>query len=193
MKKLTKWMAIIGIIVMMNFNSYSQVSVLGNAGAVGNYVGWNAAQPFPVTVAHKGNFPILFETNGINRMILDNGGGGQAGGRLALGNNLPAGFAPQSRMHIHQVGVNNNATYIRFTNSLTGALNTDGFAIGNSSNLFPPPSGEVNMFQYEQAPIIMLAPMLTALLQCHANGFVCKTGKIFPYQFPGVQPMVLLV
>jgi len=89
MKKLTKWMAIIGIIVMMNFNSYSQVSVLGNAGAVGNYVGWNAAQLFPVTVAHKGNFPILFETNGINRMTIFGGTGGATAGRIAIGNSFP--------------------------------------------------------------------------------------------------------
>ena len=51
----------------------AQVSTPFNFGFPANYVGWNAAQLFPVTVAHKGNFPILFETNGINRMILDNG------------------------------------------------------------------------------------------------------------------------
>jgi len=113
MKKLTKWMAIIGIIVMMNFNSYSQVSVLGNAGAVGNYVGWNAAQLFPVTVAHKGNFPILFETNGINRMTIFGGTGGATAGRIAIGNSIPGTFVPLARLHLLQFGAGNNGLMLR--------------------------------------------------------------------------------
>ena len=119
MKKLTKWMAIIGIIVMMNFNSYSQVSVLGNAGAAGNYVGWNAAQLFPVTVSHKGNFPINFQTNGTQRMTIMN-----TTGFVGIG----AGFtAPKSYLHIDDNGI--FGRMFQVTNVATGINVDDGFLI----------------------------------------------------------------
>ena len=77
MEKHTKRITIIGIMVLFNFISQAQVSVLGNAGAAGNYCGWNAAQAFPVRVEHKGNQPINFHTNGAQRMtILASAGGG---------------------------------------------------------------------------------------------------------------------
>ena len=77
------------------------------------------------------NVPINFITNGTQRMIIDNGGTGTAAGRIAIGNNLPSGFLPTARFHIHQPG---RAEYIRFTNNSTNILNTDGFAMGFQTN-----------------------------------------------------------
>jgi hypothetical protein len=50
----------------------AQVSTPTN-GAPGNathYLGWNATRMFPLTISHKGNFPINFETDGINRITM---------------------------------------------------------------------------------------------------------------------------
>jgi hypothetical protein len=66
------WIGVIVLILLSSFPAIAQVSVLGNAGAAGNYCGWNAAQAFPVDVAHKGNYPINFQTNAIQRMTIMN-------------------------------------------------------------------------------------------------------------------------
>jgi len=60
----------------------AQVSTPFNFGFPANYVGWNAAQLFPVTVAHKGNLPINFQTNGTQRMTIMNTTGFVDIGRL---------------------------------------------------------------------------------------------------------------
>ncbi len=166
----------------------SQVSIPTNVN-IGNspawYVGWNPLVTVPLRIEHQGNQQITFSTNGFNRMFLDNGGAGQAGGRLALGNNLPAGFAPQSRLHIHQTGVANNNTYIRFTNSLTGPGPTNGFAIGNTSNLSGPANGDVNLLQYQPAPLIMLAPNAHSAQTLPYEWFRLQNGTITPLPTPG--------
>ncbi len=62
----------IGLLVVLTVSktSIAQVSSLGNGfpGGAADYVGWNATRLFPVTIAHKGNFPINFQTNNIQRM-----------------------------------------------------------------------------------------------------------------------------
>jgi hypothetical protein len=133
-------------------NANSQVSTPANFGTITDYVGWNAAQAFPLLIEHKGNQRINFSTSGGIRMLID-AGGGLNGGRLAIGNNLPALFAPQSRVHIHQTGNTSplNQTYVRFTNNQTGPTATDGFAIGNNSSSSGPILGDVQLQQYEQA------------------------------------------
>ena len=50
----------------------AQVSTPFNFGFPANYVGWNAAQAFPLTIAHKGNQPLNFQTNGTQRMTILN-------------------------------------------------------------------------------------------------------------------------
>jgi len=63
------------------------------------------------------NNPLMFTTNGIERMLINNGGIGVADGRVALGNNLPFGFIPANRLHLHQDSGTNG---IQFTNNFTG-------------------------------------------------------------------------
>jgi hypothetical protein len=53
----------------------AQVSTPFNFGVAANYVGWNAAQGFPLTIAHKGNQPLNFQTNGTQRMTILNTNG----------------------------------------------------------------------------------------------------------------------
>lgn len=122
------------------------------------------------------NTSLLFQTNSFTRFMIANGPGtgnaGMNGGRIGIGNNLPANFIPQSRIHIHQIGLNTpvaNNTYIRFTNSFTGAGANSGFAIGNSNGAFGP-LGDVQMLQYQSAPILMLAP----------NG---HSAQVLPYEW----------
>lgn len=111
-----------------------QVSTPANFGFPGDYVGWNAAQAFPLNITHRGGQPINFRTNygfapagAGNRMIITDGGFGFADGRIAMGNNLINGFAPQDRLHLNQTA---GTTAIRFTNGVTGSTATDGFQVG---------------------------------------------------------------
>jgi hypothetical protein len=71
---------------LLGITSFAQVSVPTNSapGAATNYVGWDATRLFPLTVSHKGNFPINFETNGTERMRLT------PTGELGVGTSTPA-------------------------------------------------------------------------------------------------------
>jgi hypothetical protein len=165
MKKL--WLLIVGVAGLISPTLVNgQATQANNVRTPAAFVGWNGLGPNagPLEIRNDFNQPILFATNNFNRMIIDNGAGfgnaGLNGGRISIGNNLPNNFAPQSRVHIHQTGggpFSTNNTYVRFTNALTGATATDGFAIGNSSGLFTP-QGDVQLQQFEQAPIILQAP-----------------------------------
>jgi hypothetical protein len=165
MKKL--WLLIVGVAGLISPTLVSgQATQANNVRTPAAFVGWNGLGPNagPLEIRNDFNQPILFATNNFNRMIIDNGAGvgnaGLNGGRISIGNNLPNNFVPQSRVHIHQTGggpLSTNNTYVRFTNGLTGATATDGFAIGNSSGLFTP-QGDVQLQQFEQAPIILQAP-----------------------------------
>ena len=43
-----------------------------NGGGVANYyVGWNAASTIPLSIEHRGNFPINFSTNNFQRMTIN--------------------------------------------------------------------------------------------------------------------------
>ncbi len=67
------------------------------------------------------NLPIRFHTNGFERMVVTQGGNGVIGGRVAFGNDLPAGFEPQSRLHLHKTdnGTGTDGCYIQFTSDNT--------------------------------------------------------------------------
>lgn len=71
------------------------------------------------------NISIRFGTNGINRQIIQNGGIGSNAGRIGFGNNLPVGFTPLSRLHLHQTNAVNT---IRFTTN--NMANGAGFEVG---------------------------------------------------------------
>lgn len=79
MKKLNNTLLVILFITLIGLqtNVTAQVTTLGNGfpGVATDYSGWNATRLFPFTVAHKGNFPINFQTNGIQRMTIRNGTG----------------------------------------------------------------------------------------------------------------------
>ena len=56
-----------------------------------------------------------------------NGLNGNNDGRIAIGNDLPIGFTPTGRLHLHQTGGNN---FLRFTNNFTGTGGGDGLFLG---------------------------------------------------------------
>ena len=67
------------------------------------FVGFNGVGvPEELQIRNDFNLPISFHTNGIQRILVDNGGGGFAAGRVAMGNNLPNNFAARDRLHLHQ-------------------------------------------------------------------------------------------
>lgn len=152
--------------VTLSVEFQAQSTSANNIGLAGKFIGYS------------NNFVLPFQTNGFNRMLIDNGPGGINAGRISIGNNLPIGFAPQSRIHIHQTGgIGLNNTYIRFTNNLTGAGPTNGFAIGNSSSIFN--FGDVNLLQYQPAPIMMLAPNAHSLQTLPYEWFRLQNGAVF--------------
>ena len=103
MKQQLRMIVLIAVITLSKFNAYAQVSVPSNAGLPANYVGWNAAQLFPLIIQHKGAQPINFWTNNIHRMTILDGTGGASSGFVGIGN----GFTdPKSRLHLHQLGNN---------------------------------------------------------------------------------------
>ena len=71
------------------------------------------------------NSPLGFVTNGIQRMLIEDGASGFADGRIAMYDVIPVGFAAQDRLHLHQ-GV--RGPMIRFTNTATGF--NGGFRVG---------------------------------------------------------------
>jgi len=66
------------------------------------------------------NSQIWYQTNGFNRMMMNNGANANTDGRIVMGNNIPAGFAPQARLHLLQFG--------------TGAPNANMFRTDGNSN-----------------------------------------------------------
>ncbi len=110
-----------------NTNAQSTISGTGPAGHLAfigqqptHYLGWqnNAIPLYFRTGFHGGTR---------NRMLIRQGGFGVAGGRVAMGNNLPNNFIPRSRLHLHQTA---GVTDIRFSNNVTGSFTNDGLQIG---------------------------------------------------------------
>ena len=64
--------------MMASIHAFGQASVLGNAGAPGNYLGWNNLQGFPLDIRHDGNQPIDWYTDAIQRVTLSPTYTGQA-------------------------------------------------------------------------------------------------------------------
>ena len=67
MRKIYTTVMAIGMMALP-FAVSAQVSVLGNNGIPSNYVGWNAAQTFPLQIRHNGNQPIDFITDNTHRL-----------------------------------------------------------------------------------------------------------------------------
>ena len=157
MKKLIQLTVIIGMMMLFPYVVGAQVTTPNNFGGVLDYVGWNAAQVFPLNIQHFGPQPIRFRTNfgaaplgAGNRMIITDGGFGNNGGQIAIGNNLPNAFIPADRFHVHQTG---GPTYMRISANFTGNSATDGTSFGLRG---VPPAALVAAFevhQWETAPI----------------------------------------
>ncbi len=116
-KQMKRMLALLLIAIGLKTNVLAQVSSLGNGfpGAATDYCGWNATRLFPLTVAHKGNFPINFQTNGTQRMTIMN-----TTGFVGIGVT-----APTELLHIND-GAN---SYLHVTNG-TGSTATDGLKVG---------------------------------------------------------------
>ncbi len=67
MRQIYKTVMAIGMMALP-FAVSAQVSVLGNNGLSSDYVGWNAAQTFPLQIRHNGNQPIDFITDNTHRL-----------------------------------------------------------------------------------------------------------------------------
>jgi hypothetical protein len=74
MKKITLIAVITIVLLLPCIQLNAQVSTGFNFGVAGDYVGWNAAQAFPLNIRHNAAQPINFWTNGTQQMtILPNG------------------------------------------------------------------------------------------------------------------------
>ena len=78
--------------------------------AAGNWEtgGNDAFNPNPVNTGNNylgtsagTNIPLRIGTNGTTRLLVNNGTNANNAGRIAMGNNLPVGFQPQDRLHLH--------------------------------------------------------------------------------------------
>jgi hypothetical protein len=78
-----------------------------------------------VTLQTEANADMLINTGGnINRIVIKDGGVGSASGNIAIGNNLPANFNPNARLHLHHD--DNSQVNLRFTHAGTGPTASDG-------------------------------------------------------------------
>ena len=131
-----KWTAIVMTFIILGFtNAYSQ-NVINNAGGVNWRMGGNNLSATGSTVF--GTFaplaqPIFIYSNGFERMLINNLGNGNNDGQIAMGNNLPVGFTPTARLHLHQDGGNN---FMRYSTNTTGSGALNGFATGINNNGF---------------------------------------------------------
>lgn len=173
----------ITICLLPSFSSAQGGSPSNTRLGPGNFLGFSGGIPGQLDIRNDFNQQMLFSTNSFTRMIIDNGGGLQAGGRIAIGNNLPAGFNPSARLHIHQItaATTSNTPFVKFTTNVTGSLVTDGFSIGNSSQALLPNVGEVHLMQYETEPMILSAPNAnpTSTNLLPYEWFRIENGKIF--------------
>lgn len=129
------------------------------------------------------NAALIFRTTNSPRMMIDGGAAAglssQSAGQVAISNNLSGGFTPQARLHIHHNLFSLNSTiapFIRFTTSSTGAGNTDGFTIGNSTNFIGNNLGRVDLEQFETAPIVFSLPNSNA-----------TSPNLLPYEWLRIQ------
>ena len=127
-KILALLLALIGSIA----NIEAQVTIVGNGapGVPTDYAGWDATRLFPLTVAHKGDFPINFQTNGTQRMTIMN-----TTGYVGIG--LPAPLYPldvQDNINVNTTGFLNGYRINGFTVLQTPALENVFVGRGSAAN-----------------------------------------------------------
>ncbi|MBL4652865.1 MAG: tail fiber domain-containing protein [Flavobacteriales bacterium] len=101
----------------------------GGGNGTERFVLFNPANTNDAVLQTTQNGAMRFATNGTTqRMLIRPGGTDNNAGRIALGNDLPMGFVPMDRLHLHQQ--NGGNTMIRFTNDNAIA----GLRIGTQPN-----------------------------------------------------------
>ncbi len=132
------------LVVADNLSIYAQathgVGALGNRRlAATDFLGWDGlgVNPGPLDIRNDFADNINFRTGPgqFLRMLMRDGGAGNNAGRIAMGNNLPDGFIPRSRLHLHQTGGN---VRLQFTRNNVGNLGSDGFQLGITGVLNTP-------------------------------------------------------
>ncbi len=148
------------------------------------FLGARAGSTVPLTLKTIPNLPIIFQTQGTrNRMIIMPGGTSPIDGRIAMGNNLPAGFAPAARLHLHQTGLPVIANFLKLTNNSTGITATDGFDIGIIA------TGIAEIRQREAEPINFFtanAQRMTIVGATTPNLFPPNTSTTYPVRVGNV-------
>lgn len=96
MKTLNLKLAGVVAFSLLSISSFAQIN--WQKGGNGNFPFF--AQPIIGTNA-TWNAPLNFVTNGVQRVKIMPFGTTNADGRVAIGNNLAAGFIPQVRLHLH--------------------------------------------------------------------------------------------
>jgi hypothetical protein len=94
----------------------------------------NSTANFLGTTTNDG---LSIRTNDFQRMFINNGLGGNNDGRIAFGNNLPVGFVPLDRLHLHHSNAGGTAIGMRFTSAVSGTGALDGYATGYASTGTP--------------------------------------------------------
>ena len=103
--KLQKKIFVLIIALAIRQVAVAQITLFGNSGSTGTqYVGWNAAQTFPLTIKHEADLPINLQTN--------TGAGGLAKIRMQISNttvNAPTGASFEvGRVQIRENPTNPN-------------------------------------------------------------------------------------
>ena len=148
-----KQFLLLGIGILMPILINAQGGSASNTRIVsGQFLGWNLGIIGPLNIRNDFNERINFNTNTFNRVFIDKGFNGQTGGRVAFGNALTVGFTPVDRVNLFEAAVT-GSVQVRFQNTNTGALATDGYAIGvnNATRV-------VNHTQFEKKEMRWLLP-----------------------------------
>jgi trimeric autotransporter adhesin len=108
-------------------STQSGLGVIGHSnlgGVATHYIGWDAASTIPLSLEHRGNFPINFQTNGVQRMTIMNTTG-------FVGINI---VAPNQLLTVDAGNININTT-------------SNGYMIGNTMTLWRGSAGSgTNIF-----------------------------------------------
>ncbi len=122
----------------------AQATVESNNGAATDFLGWNNGNGFPLSIAHKGSYPIQFRTNNTLRAILNANGtytigsfaAQNADGYLGLSPNTnlwSSGPGPFSRLHLHDgtTAVLTSSYRPWMKNGITFTTNSDHMWVGH--------------------------------------------------------------
>ncbi|MBX2973088.1 MAG: hypothetical protein KF797_08295 [Flavobacteriales bacterium] len=135
----------VGVCLLWTGQVVGQASVVGHAGAVTDYLGWNNLQGFPLQIRHDNNQQIQFFTNNVRRMQLlptesyTIGGftGQSKSGSLLLARDVAAFYSggapgPFTRLHLADTpnGSQDHGYRSNMQNGVTMTGNNDQMYVG---------------------------------------------------------------